>query len=237
MLAKHACQSQAGNVIVFVGCVIASGTRASSCTGSHAEALLRLSFHRYTAVAALASRALAALPPVLSLTLAEAFVPAMTASVALLAPGKDPVGLPALEPAGPSSSSHATKGLALGREEQDALLGRQAERLAKDVQTATGAAGASVEAVVEGSAAAAAKDGVCTSDNKHVAMGGLMLFDSLRGHVQLLLHARPQMLAVLYMAAITMQSYILPVRTPHPCISSCDVPDFRASFHVMCHWR
>ena len=75
----------------------------------------------------------------------------------------------------------------------DAQLQAQAERLRNvSARAASGAAGASVDTIVAGNAAASSDgcaangqradvgDGICTSENKHIALGGLVLLTSLR---------------------------------------------------------
>lgn len=184
-----------------------------------AAALLRLSLNRYSVVAHRASRALAALPPVLSLGLPEVLLPAITAGVALLAPdaSADVGGVP-LQGDGSLSkdagSSDAASAWQLPSTDGAAaeLLSNQAQKLTALVTAASGTAGASVGAVVDGDAAAAQQDGVCTSENKHVAIGALALLTALQPHVLPLLQARPQALCVLIMSAVVTQSYILPVR-------------------------
>ena len=145
-------------------------------------------------------------PFVLTTELFEVLLPAMTASIALLTSdaGKAPTGLPPLDVAAGASKpsdgavsilkSGSTDGwLPVAEGACDAQLQAQAERL-RNVATraASGAAGASVDTIVAGNAAASSDgcaangqradvgDGICTSENKHIALGGLVLLTSLR---------------------------------------------------------
>jgi hypothetical protein len=172
-----------------------------------ASLLLQLSFHRYSTVALRAARSLALFPACICTGLTELMLPAMTAAAAVLVQGEEDVGLP-------NSDMCAEGGflIPLSSVESSAQLQRQQRRLSELVKKADGDAGVSIDAAVTGSVEKAA-DGVCTSDNKHILLGGLLLLTEMRSSVSAFVHTgtSPLALTVLYMAAITTQRYILPV--------------------------
>lgn len=152
------------------------------------SALVQLSFHRYSAVAARAARAISGLMP-LSSSLALCLLPVLSSRLALMDPnGGGPGAVPEEVTAEggyqiPVSNAAAEELLETHTKDLDGLIG-----------------------VVERQGGSAER---CTSDNKHLLLGALGLLETLRGHLSMAVSLNPSALTTVFLSMMLLQSYSL----------------------------
>ena len=153
--------------------------------------LLQLSFHRYSAVAMRAARALAGVMPI-STSLGICLLPALASQLALM--NSETAG------AGAVPEEVATEGgycIPVSQAAAEELLHAHMQALDGLIGSADSQGG-----FVER----------CTSDNKHLLLGALGLLDALRGYLPMTVSLHPSALAAVFSSMMLLQSYSLLVR-------------------------